>query len=492
MTPAINLENVGKRYGHLWVLRHANFRVDPGTAHALLGENGAGKTTLIKIIAGVHTHSEGRLDVGEARDVRFAGAGESVSRGIAVVHQELDLFDNLTVAENISLDAHRGGFFKPARRTMIAEAERVLALLGETSLRPETPLDRLTTSDKQKVAIAKALGRDAKVIVFDEPTSSLNGHDADQLIELILAIKARGIAIVYVSHKMTEIMRIADQVTVLRDGAVALCAPVAGIDHEQIGAAMLGRPAGEIFPARPAPPSAETVALMVRGLRGTHVESIDFEARRGEVLALAGRPDSGSSETLRLLFGLNRRTAGDVTLDDKPLGIRHSRDAIMRGVGYIAADRLREGILPLSDLVTNVGSVLNLHFRQSGEKLRNSALQAIADLNVKARSPEQAIVALSGGNQQKALLARWIATKPKLLLLDDPTRGVDVGAKQEIYRLIRQLAAGGTTIIYTSSETHELTRLADRILLFRNGKIAEEITIGGSMGTEALDHKIAS
>lgn len=490
MTPAIKLENIGKRYGNLWVLRNADFRIDPGTAHALLGENGAGKTTLIKIIAGVHAHSEGTLDVGETRDLHFAGAGESMSRGIAVVHQELDLFDNLTVAENISLDSHRGGVFKPARKTMIAEAERVLALLGETSLRPETPLERLSTSDKQKVAIAKALGRDAKVIVFDEPTSSLNGHDADQLLDLILTIKARGIAIVYVSHKMSEITRIADQVTVLRDGAVALSVPVAGIDREQIGAAMLGRPAGEIFPTRPAPPEVENVALTVRGLKGTHVEGIDFDARCGEVLALAGRPDSGSSDTLRLLFGLNRRSGGDVSLEGTPLNVRHSRDAIARGMGYIAADRLREGILPLADLVTNVGSVLNLHFRQSGEELRGNALKAIADLNVKARSPEQAIVALSGGNQQKALLARWIAAKPKLLLLDDPTRGVDVGAKQEIYRLIRQLAAGGTTIIYTSTETHELTRLADRILLFRNGRIAEELA--GALEAEALDRKIAS
>ncbi len=489
MTPAIHLKNIGKRYGNLWVLRHADFRVDPGTAHALLGENGAGKSTLIKIIAGVHAPSEGTIQIGEADNVSLADAGDAMARGIAVVHQELDLFDNLTVAENIALDSHRKGFFKPARAQMVAEATRVLALLGETSLTPDTPLGQLTTSDKQKVAIAKALGRDAKLIVFDEPTSSLNGHDADQLMELILQIKARGIAIVYVSHKMTEIMRIADQVTVLRDGAVALCAPVTDIDHTQISTAMLGRPAGEIFPERPSAPTDSAIALSVKGLAGRNVAGVDFEARKGEVLALAGRPDSGSSETLRLLFGLNAQSAGTISLAGSPYRVRNSRDAVEAGVGYIAADRLREGIMPLQDVLTNVGSVIHLHFGEGGESLRTKSLKAIADLNVKARSPDLPITALSGGNQQKALLARWIAAKPKLLLLDDPTRGVDVGAKQEIYRLIRKLAAGGTTVIYTSSETHELTELADRILLFRDGSIVETFS---TVDAETLDHRIAS
>ncbi|MCX5515409.1 sugar ABC transporter ATP-binding protein [Kaistia algarum] len=489
MTPAIHLKNIGKRYGNLWVLRHADFRVDPGTAHALLGENGAGKSTLIKIIAGVHAPSEGTIQIGGADNVSLSGAGDAMARGIAVVHQELDLFDNLTVAENIALDSHRKGFFKPSRAQMTAEAERVLALLGETSLTPDTSLGQLTTSDKQKVAIAKALGRDAKLIVFDEPTSSLNGHDADQLMELILEIKARGIAIVYVSHKMTEILRIADQVTVLRDGAVALCAPVSAIDHEQISTAMLGRPAGEIFPERPAATESSDTLLAVKALAGRNVNAVSFEARRGEVLALAGRPDSGASETLRLLFGLNHRTGGEIRLGGTPYNARNSRDAVTAGVGYISADRLREGIMPLQDVMTNVGSVIHLHFGEGGESLRTKSLKAIADLNVKARSPELPITALSGGNQQKALLARWIAAKPKLLLLDDPTRGVDVGAKQEIYRLIRRLAAGGTTIVYTSSETHELTELADRILLFRDGSIAESFS---TVDAETLDHRIAS
>jgi len=489
MTPAIHLKDIGKRYGSLWVLRHADFRVDPGTAHALLGENGAGKSTMIKIIAGVHPPSEGTIQVGDAEGLSFSGAGDAMARGIAVVHQELDLFDNLTVAENIALDAHRKGFLKPSRAQMTAEAERVLSLLGDSSLRPDTPLGQLTTSDKQKVAIAKALGRDARVIVFDEPTSSLNGHDADQLMELILKIKARGIAIVYVSHKMTEILRIADQVTVLRDGAVALSAPVSQIDHEQISTAMLGRPAGEIFPEKPQAATQSDIALSVRGLTGRNVGGVDFEARRGEVLALAGRPDSGCSETLRLIFGLNRTASGEIRLGGKPYVVRHSRDAVGLGVGYIAADRLREGIMPLQDVITNVGSVIHLHFGEGGESLRAKSLQAISDLNVKARSPDMAITSLSGGNQQKALLARWIAAKPKLLLLDDPTRGVDVGAKQEIYRLIRKLAAGGTTILYTSSETHELTRLADRILLFRDGAIVEAFT---AVDAETLDRRIAS
>lgn len=488
MTTLLDLRDMGKRFGQSWALRHVDFSLEAGEIHALVGENGAGKSTLIKLVAGVHRPDEGTMAGPGGATLTLHTPRDALLAGIGVVHQELDLFDNMTVAQNIALSPQRRGFLQPAAARMREAAVAALKTLG-VAIDPDAKVGRLSTSDKQMVAIAKALSWQARILIFDEPTSALNSEDAASLIAVIRRLRAEGIGIVYISHKFAEVFALADRVTVLRDGARIGTWPTSALTHESIVTAMLGRPAREMFPAaRPAP--ANDLVCRLEGVEGRLLRGASLGIRRGEVLALAGLPDAGASSVLRTLFGLERHVRGTIAIDGVPFRRPTPIGAIRRGLAYLPADRLRDGLLPLMDVLRNVEAVAEAQRLEAAKPRRAHALEAIRRLSVRAASLGQRIPSLSGGNQQKALIARWLVARPTLLMLDDPTRGIDVGAKTEIYHLLRTIAEAGTTVVYTSSESLELAQLADRILVFRGGRVAEEIH--GRVEHEALDRIIAA
>lgn len=488
MSLLLDVRGVGKRFGTQWVLRDVDFTVQPGEVHALLGENGAGKSTLIKLLAGVHTPDQGSISGPDGTLLQLRSPRDSLAAGIAVVHQELDLFDNLSIAENMALGPQRGGVLRPSAAQMRARALAALARLG-AEIDPNCKVGSLPTSVKQLVAVAKVLAWRARVLILDEPTSALNNEEAATLLTRIAAIKAEGLSVVYVSHKLGEVFALADRVTMLRDGRRVGTWQAAELDYDRVVHAMLGRTPSEIFPPHPVSSTA-TPLCRIKDLGGRILRGASLDLRPGEIVALAGLPDSGASSVLRSLFGLDATSSGRIEFDGAPYAASSPAAAIRCGLAYVPADRLRDGLLPLMSVLRNVGAVAEARDMLPNAARRDQALEAIRRLGVRAASVLQRITSLSGGNQQKALVARWLMVRPKILLLDDPTRGVDIGAKIEIYRLLRDAAQAGMAIAYTSSESLELSQLADRILVFRDGRVAEEIV--GTVAHELLDRKIAS
>jgi ABC-type sugar transport system ATPase subunit len=475
--PALRLKALGKSFGSFWALRDVSIDFAAGEVHALLGENGAGKSTLIKLIAGVHRPSEGGM-MGEAdAPLNLATPRDALRAGIGVVHQELDLFDNLTVAENIALGIEDSGLAKPSKKEMAERASRALGELRVATISPEARVGQLSTSDKQLVAIAKVLTWKARIIIFDEPTSALNAVEAARLLQTVQHLKATGVAVIYVSHKLAEIFSIADRISVIRDGRLVASGPAAYFSHETVVEAMLGRNPAELFPVRPARPTqtAKSDALLaVTDLVGKRLQGASLTVRPGEIVALAGLPDAGPSDLLQHIFGLQQPKSGAIDINGRRLGRLSARRAIRHGVGYLPADRLLDGILPLTSVLGNAEATNRAMRSTSLAVCKASALENIKRLAVRASSLLNPITSLSGGNQQKTLLARWLVMSPRILMLDDPTRGVDIGAKAEIYRILRQIADAGSAVIFTSSDSLELANLADRIVLFRNGRVAQE------------------
>ncbi|CAD6547509.1 sugar ABC transporter ATP-binding protein [Paraburkholderia metrosideri] len=478
--PALRLKALGKSFGSFWALRDVSIDFAAGEVHALLGENGAGKSTLIKLIAGVHRPSEGGMLVEADAPLNLATPRDALSVGIGVVHQELDLFDNLSVAENIALGIEDSGFAKPSKKEMAERASRALGELRVTTISPEARVGQLSTSDKQLVAIAKVLTWKARIIIFDEPTSALNAAEAARLLQTVQHLKASGVAVIYVSHKLAEIFSIADRISVIRDGRLVASGPAADFSHETVVTAMLGRNPAELFPVRAAKAAQASQTsqveslLAVTDLVGKRLHGASLTVRKGEIVALAGLPDAGPSDLLQHIFGLQQPKSGVIDINGRRLGRLSARRAIRNGIGYLPADRLLDGILPLTSVLGNAEATNRAMRSTSLAVCKASALENIKRLAVRASSLLNPITSLSGGNQQKTLLARWLVMSPTILMLDDPTRGVDIGAKAEIYRILRQIADAGSAVIFTSSDSLELANLADRIVLFRNGRVAQE------------------
>ncbi|MDR5760533.1 sugar ABC transporter ATP-binding protein [Caballeronia sp. LZ035] len=489
-TPALRLDALGKCFGTFWALRDVSIDFRAGEVHALLGENGAGKSTLIKLVAGVHPPSEGSIKSGDGATLALTTPRDALRAGIGVVHQELDLFDNLTVAENIALGIEDAGFVKPSAREMAARASKALAGLGVTSISPGTKVGRLSTSDKQLVAIAKVLTWNARIIIFDEPTSALNAGEAARLLDMVRHLKASGVAVIYVSHKLAEIFAIADRISVIRDGKLVASGPAADHTHDTVVAAMLGRNPAELFPARPGKRASEEIQLDIRALAGTRLDGVTLKACKGEIVALAGLPDAGPSDLLQQIFGLAGRSGGSIEVCGRAATRLSPRRAIRQGIGYLPADRLLDGILPLTSVLGNAEATHRAMHVSNRSDGRASAADSVRRLAVRASSMLNPITSLSGGNQQKTLIARWLVMKPRVLLLDDPTRGVDIGAKAEIYRILRQIADAGSLVMFTSSDSLELANLADRVVLFKNGRIVREYT--EPVAHAELDREIAS
>ena len=475
--PAVRFEQISKRFVGVQALDDVSLEVAEGSCHALCGENGAGKSTLGKILAGIHAPDDGRLFV-HGHAVRFDSPRDALEAGVGMVHQELAFCENLSVAENLLL----GGL--PARRGFVDRAEtqrRARAMLDEIGADGDVQMQmrELTIAQQQLVQVATAVCGGARIIVFDEPTSSLSQAEADRLYELIGQLRARGVTCLYVSHRMPEIYRLCDTISVLRDGRHVATQSASALSGAELVRLMIGRSLGEYLPsAVDRPPGKEL--LRVERLTGAgKFRDVSLTLREGEIVGLAGLVGAGRSEFAHAVFGLDAPTSGSVFVDGKPAAIRVPKDAIRLGLGLVPEDRKRQGLvlgesglhntsLPILDRLSRMGFVR----RAEEEELTQSFF---SKLRVRTPGLDAPVAGLSGGNQQKIVLARWLAARSRILILDEPTRGVDVGAKAEIHGLIRDLAARGNAVLLISSELPEVIALSHRILVMRHGELVAEV-----------------
>ncbi len=473
----LEVRHASKRFPGVVALSDVSLALASGEVLALVGENGAGKTTLAKILAGIHRPDEGEILL-DGRPVGVASPRRAMELGIALIHQELNLAENLDVGANLFLgrEPARWGFVD--RREIARRSREALARVG-ARFGPEQPLARLSIGERQLVEIAKAVALDAKVILMDEPTSSLSSGEVEHLFSLVRALSARGVGVLYVSHRLGEVRELADRVVVLRDGRLSgeLCGTA--IEHDAIVRLMVGRdlrgPLAREAGSRGAP-ALETRGLVVRA-HPRH--AVDLTVHAGEIVGLAGLVGAGRSELLETLFGLMRPLAGEILVGGAPMRAACARDAIRRGIGLVPEDRKLQGLflglaVRANIAVASLGarSRLGLVDARADERV---ARESMASLRIRAASIEADVASLSGGNQQKVILARWLALAPRLLLLDEPTRGIDVSARAEVHALLRELAGRGTAVLFASSEMEEILALPDRVLVMHEGAITGEL-----------------
>ena len=474
----LEFDAICKRFPGVQALDEVSFGVAEGTVHGLVGENGAGKSTLLNVLSGAITPDRGALRL-QGRQHVFRSTAEALATGIAVIHQELQLVPEMTVAENLylgHLPARRGIV---DRRALHAATVRQLAAIKE-DLDPAAKVGRLPIAQRQMVEIAKALTRGAKVLAFDEPTSSLAHREVNNLFAIIRELKRQGRVILYVSHRLDEIFTLCDAVTVLRDGRrVETFDALDAVTHDHLVNRMVGRDIANVYGYTPRPHGA--TALEVRDLEGPGLAApVSFSVAQGEILGLFGLVGAGRSALLRLVYGATRKHAGAVSLQGRPTTIRSPGDAIRHGVMFCPEDRKRDGIIPACSVLENLNLSARRHHARFGLlldrawELRNAAVQ-VQRLDIKTPSLDQRAANLSGGNQQKVVLARWLAEKVKVMLLDEPTRGIDVRAKAEIYAIVHQLARDGIPVILASADLPEVLGVADRILVMRQGRIAADL-----------------
>ncbi len=474
----MEVEGVSKSFPGVQALDSVSLRLNSGELLAVIGENGAGKSTLMKILAGIQTPDRGRIRVA-GRPVRIGSVADATRLGIALIHQELNLCDNLDVAANIFLGREIGrcGWLRQA--AMHDQARNALESVG-LAVAPDTLVRQLSIGQQQMVEIAKAISTQARIMIMDEPTSSLSLRETHRLFELIVALRQRGVSVIYISHRLSEIEQIADREVVLRDGRNAGALTRDQINHQAMVQLMVGRELSSFHPHTPQTPGV--VVLLVTGLRTPENSrhAIDLQLRRHEVVGLAGLVGAGRSELLQAIFGINLPAAGEIRLAGKPIGLGRCRESIAAGMALVPEDRKAQGVILEMAIRENVTLSrlsklvrLGCFIDHSGE--RHVASEQIAALRVKTPSAEQAVQLLSGGNQQKVVIGKWLACAPKVLLMDEPTRGVDVGAKQEIYRLIHEMAVAGAAILFASSDLEEVLSMSDRILVMHEGRITGEL-----------------
>jgi ABC-type sugar transport system ATPase subunit len=475
--PAIEFERVTKRFPGVVALQDVSFSIAAGSCHALCGENGAGKSTLGKILAGLYRVDEGRLRVfGE--EAHFAGPEAALAAGIGMVHQELLFCENLSVAENLCLGTlpSRRGFL--SQRDMVARAEQMLAAI-DAPLDVHRRVGELTAGQQQMLQIAGAVGRGARIIVFDEPTSSLSQHEAIKLYELLGRLRQQGVTAIYVSHRMEEIFRLCDTVTVLRDGRHVSTQPTASLDEKSLVQMMIGRSLEEYFP-RHVQTAAGPELLRVEGLSSPgKFSDVSFSVSAGEVVGFAGLVGAGRSEVAMALFGLDSRATGRVFIRGREVPMAGIENAMRHGIGLVPEDRKRQGLVLSMSAGSNTSLVVLKRLARLAFIRRQAERALAADyfkrLRVRAPGPDTITAGLSGGNQQKIVLAKWLAAQCDVLILDEPTRGVDVGAKAEIHALIDELAASGKGLVLISSELPEILNLSTRILVLRQGRLTGEL-----------------
>ena len=485
----LSVTGISKSFPGVQSLKRVDFSAKGGEIHALVGENGAGKSTLTKIISGAYVQDEGEITL-NGEKVFWSGPGDAQRAGIHVIYQELVLFPELTVAENVFIND------QPLTRlgtidyhAMARRADDVLRRLG-AQIDVRQRVKNLSVADQQMVEIARAFIGSVKVLILDEPTAVIFGVEVDLLFERLLALRAAGVAIIYISHRLEEIFRIADQVTVLKDGVRIATRPVTEVDRDKLISMMVGRPLTDIFPPRRRDQRDAPIILRAVGVNvGSRVKSASFTLKRGEVLGLAGLVGSGRTELAQAIFGGLPFDSGEVEIDGKVFTKTSPRTSIAEGVGLLTEDRKGEGLLMQLSIAANIAAprlrdILRGPF--ISPRIENGiAAKEIAKFSIVAPGPQTVVAGLSGGNQQKVLFSRWVRTCRRVLLLDEPTRGVDVGAKVEIYRIIRQLADEGYAILVISSELLEIVGICDRTLVMCEGAIAGEL-IGSAISEEAI------
>lgn len=495
MTPnslALEMRAISKSFSGNMVLANVNITAHAGEVLALLGENGAGKSTLMKILAGVHQPDGGEILI-DGQPVKFGRPADALAAGIAMIYQELSLAPHLTVAENIflgrePLKAAQLGFINAGEMN-----ERAKKLLGEYgfNLNPRTRVGRLSAADRQLVEITRAIVEAKRVIVMDEPTSSLTDGEVKELFRLIRDLKARGLAVIYISHRLEELDEIADRVTILRDGHAVYTGPWGEITTDAVIKHMAGRELKEIFPPRHA--RIGDVKLRVRNLtRHPKFDNVSFDARAGEVVGIAGLAGAGRTELVEAIFGAAPATAGEVELNGEKMLATQPSKSVVSGLSLLTEDRKRTGLCLNLPLSTNI-TLANVRALVSGGRLQRkiestAAQNYIQKLNIKPPVATKPVGRLSGGNQQKSLLARWLFANSQVFLLDEPTRGVDVAARSEIYREINELAEAGAAVVMVSSDLPELLGMADRILVMRRGKFVAELNAKQTTQEEVLKY----
>ena len=478
MEALLQLKGIDKAFPGVKALSGASLNVYPGRVMALVGENGAGKSTMMKVLTGIYARDAGSL-LWLGKETTFNGPKSSQEAGIGIIHQELNLIPQLTIAENIFLGREFvNRFGKIDWKTMYAEADKLLAKLN-LRFNSQKLVGDLSIGDQQMVEIAKVLSFESKVIIMDEPTDALTDTETESLFRVIRELKSQGRGIVYISHRMKEIFEICDDVTVFRDGQFIAEREVASLDEDLLIEMMVGRKLEDQYPRLDKAPGA--VRLKVDNLCGSGVENISFILRKGEILGVAGLMGAGRTELMKVLYGALPRSSGSVTLDGREVVARSPQDGLANGIVYIYEDRKRDGLVLGMSVKENMSLTALRYFSRGGGSLKHKdEQQAVSDFirlfNVKTPSMEQAIGLLSGGNQQKVAIARGLMTRPKVLILDEPTRGVDVGAKKEIYQLINQFKAEGLSIILVSSEMPEVLGMSDRIMVMHEGHLGGEFT----------------
>ncbi|MFI5972226.1 sugar ABC transporter ATP-binding protein [Streptomyces sp. NPDC051452] len=475
--PVLALEGVSKSFGAVRALRDVSLELLPGEAHALAGENGAGKSTLIKILAGVHRPDTGEVLL-DGEPVVFHGPGDARDAGIAVIHQEPTLFPDLSIAENVFMGRRpRRSLGRIDHRAVRAATAALLTRLG-VGLDPDRPARGLSIADQQIVEIAKALSFDARVLVMDEPTAALTGGEVARLFGVVRTLREQGAAVLFVSHRLEEMFRICQKVTTLRDGVRIAAESLDGMSEDDLVRRMVGRELGLMYPKYEVTPGQTMLAVRRLTREGVFTD-VSFEVRRGEIVALAGLVGAGRTEVARTVFGVDRRDAGEVEVDGRPLVAGAPSAAMAAGLALVPEDRRAQGLVMGMSIERNIGltglrTTARAGLMDRGAE-RSRSLDWAVRLQVKYARIADAVATLSGGNQQKVVLAKWLATDPKVLIVDEPTRGIDVGTKAEVHRLLSRLAADGVAVLMISSDLPEVLGMADRVLVMHEGRITAEI-----------------
>jgi rhamnose transport system ATP-binding protein len=486
--PLIDIRTVSKSFGGTRALSDVNLQIFPGEVHALVGENGAGKSTLIKIITGAHQPDSGTIAV-NGRIIDRLDPGVSRSLGIAAIYQQPALFPDLTVAENIGLRLERGGPWRVLRWGERRRRARALLDRVGADIPVDEPVHHLTMPQQQLVEIASALGGEARVLILDEPTASLSDREVENLFRVIRALRAQGVGMVYISHRMEELAQIADRVTVLRDGRFVTSRPMAEVSPSELIKLMVGRELSAVFPKIEVPLGAVVLETRNLGCATSGVENISLSVRAGEILGLAGLVGAGRTEFARVLFGLTPADSGEFVVRGQRVVVNSPASAVGLGIAYVPEDRRRHGVILEMPVAANTTLAILGKIATAGwidfDHERALTGSFVQKLGIKTASIDSAVGTLSGGNQQKVALARWLATEPAVVILDEPTQGVDVGAKSEIHRLMGELARRGLAVIMISSELPEVLGMSDRIAVMHDGSI-----VGVLCRAEATQEKI--
>ncbi len=490
----LKLTGVTKSFGGVVALKGVSFELLAGEVHAIVGENGAGKSTLIKTITGAHAPDTGTIEL-DGRPLRDNSPAVSRAAGIAVIYQQPSLFPDLTVAENIGLRLEQGGLWRWVKWGDRRRQARELLRQVESDISPDIAVRDLSMPQQQLVEIAAALGAKAKVLILDEPTASLSERESAGLLKVVRQLRGRGLGIVYISHRLEELPLIADRVTVLRDGNCIGTRLMAEVDRAELIKLMVGRELSAVFPKIVVPIGNVVLETREVSCRASGVKPTSLTVRSGEILGLAGLVGAGRTELARVLFGLTPADGGTILLRGRPVVIRTPADAVAHGIAYVPEDRRRHGVVLEMSVAANTTLAVLRKISRAGlidfskeQQFSNSFVQRFA---IKTPSTDVPVGNLSGGNQQKVALARWLATDPKVIILDEPTQGVDVGSKAEIYRLMGELASGGLAIIMISSELPEVLGMSDRIAVMHGGRIVEVLDRAAATQERVLELALA-